>query len=61
MPYTLRDRWRTAFENTQRQLSPPVLHQGAPVPAEPVSPPAPRLALDAGDGLKIKPKERDLQ
>ena len=47
MPYTLRDRWRTAFENTQRQLSPPVLHQGAPVPAEPVSPPAPRLALDA--------------
>ena len=28
-----RDRWRTAFENTQRLLSPP--HQGAPGPAAP--------------------------
>ena len=27
-----RDRWRTAFENTQRLLSPPA-HQGAPGPA----------------------------
>jgi hypothetical protein len=28
-----RDRWRTAFEITQRLLSPPVLHQGAPAHA----------------------------
>jgi hypothetical protein len=28
-----RDRRRTAFENTQRLLSPPVLHQGAPAHA----------------------------
>jgi hypothetical protein len=28
-----RDRWRTAFENTQRLLSPPVQHQGAPAQA----------------------------
>lgn len=29
-----RDRWRIAFENTQRLLSPPV-HHGAPAPAAP--------------------------
>jgi Helix-turn-helix domain len=41
-----RDRWRTAFENTQRLLSPPI-HQGAPaathtalVPATPAEQPS---------------------
>ena len=46
---------------TLSEATTPAARTAATATGPEITPTAPRLALDAGDGLKIKPKEGDLQ